>query len=156
MTVLQDPKVNPGFKPRGFLRVHVPLFLTANGEVTHERGMWHDLGEFVTAVAVVGSRRLAGKRSGQVACRGRRTQSCPGELETQIDPRTRHLLWHCPVCEDAGEISGWARTKWDRSKPSSRPAKKKAARVSNRRTLRRKAAKKKTKNGKSAQGADRS
>ena len=151
--MLQDPKVNPGVKPRGFLRVHVPLFLTANGEVTHERGMWHDLGEFVTAVVVVGSRRLAGKRSGQVACRGRRTQACPGDLETELAPGTRHLWWRCPVCGDAGEISGWARTKWDRSKPSART---KAVRASSERTLRRKTAKKKTKNGKSAQGADRS
>ena len=43
-----------------------------------ERGMWHDLGEFVTAVVVVGSRRLAGKRSGQVACARRRTAAVSG------------------------------------------------------------------------------
>jgi hypothetical protein len=107
---------------RGFLRVHVPLFLTAHGEVMRERGMWHDLGAFVTGVVVVGSRRLAGKRSGQVACRAsrRHVQPCPGELETELAPRTRHLWWRCPVCGDAGEISGWAGTKWDRSKPAAR------------------------------------
>jgi hypothetical protein len=122
--------------------------------------MWHDLGEFVTAVVVVGSRRLAGKRSGPVACRAsrRHVQPCPGELETEIEPRTRHLWWRCPVCGDAGEISGWARTKWDRSKPAVRRATvtKKKQWANNKRTLQRKTAKKKTKNGKSAQGADRS
>ena len=66
MTVLQGSKVQPGVERRGFLRVHVPLFLTADGEVLRERGMWHDLGVFVTGVVVVGSRRLAGKRSGQI------------------------------------------------------------------------------------------
>jgi len=120
---------------RGFLRVHVPLFLTGDGEILRERGMWHDLGEFVTAVVVVGSRRLAGKRSGQVACRAsrRHVQPCPGELETEIEPRTRHLWWRCPVCRDAGEISGWTRTQWDRSKPAART---KAVRANNERTTR--------------------
>jgi len=133
--VVKDPKVKLEIRPRGFLRVHLPLFLTAHGEVIHERGMWRDLGEFVSAVVVVGSRRLAGKRSGQVACRAswRHVQPCPGELETQLDPRTRHLLWQCPVCGDAGEISGWARTKWDRSKPAVRT---KAVRANKKRSTR--------------------
>jgi hypothetical protein len=115
------------------LRVHVPLFLTGDGAVLRERGMWHDLGEFVTAVVVLGSRRLAGKRSGPVACRGRRTQSCPGEIETELELRTRHLWWRCPVCGDAGEISGWSRTKWDRSKPAART---KAVRANKKRSTR--------------------
>ena len=120
---------------RGFLRVHVPLFLTGDRAILRERGMWHDLGEFVTAVVVVGSRRLAGKRSGQVACRAsrRHVQPCPGELETEIEPRTRHLWWRCPVCGDAGEISGWAGTKWDRSKPAVRT---KAVRANKKRSTR--------------------
>jgi hypothetical protein len=155
MTVLQDRTIKPGAGRRYLLRTHLPLFLAADGEVLRDRGMWRDLGEFVTAIVVVGSRRLAGKRSGPVACRAsrRHVRPCPGELETELEPRTRHLLWRCPVCGDGGEISGWAETKWDRSKPAARTN---AVRASSERTLRRKAAKKKTKNGKSAQGADRS
>ena len=118
------------------LRTHLPLFLGADGEMTREPGIWRDLGEFVTAIVVVGSRRLAGKRSGQVACRGRRTQFCPGEIETKLESPTRHLLWWCPVCGDSGEISGWAGTKWDRSKPAVRPAKKKAVRANMKRSTR--------------------
>jgi len=120
---------------RGSLRTHLPLFLAADGEVLRERGMWRDLGEFVAAIVVLGSRRLAGKRSGQVACRAsrRHVQPCPGELETELEPRTRHLWWRCPVCGDAGEISGWAGTKWDRSKPAVRT---KAVRANKQRSTR--------------------
>ena len=90
--MLQDQTIKPVAGRRYLLRTHLPLFLAADGEVLRERGMWHDLGEFVTAVVVVGSRRLAGKRSGQIACRAsrRHVQPCPGELETELALGTRH------------------------------------------------------------------
>ena len=119
MTVLQEQTIKPVARRRYLLRTHLPLFLAPDGQVLREPGMWRDLGEFVTAVVVVGSRRLAAKRSGPIACRAsrRHVQPCPGQLETELAPGTRHLLWRCPVCGDGGEISGWAGTKWDRSKP---------------------------------------
>jgi hypothetical protein len=103
--------------------------------MTREPGMWRDLGEFVTAIVVVGSRRLAGKRSGPIACRAsrRHVQPCPGQLETELAIGTRHLLWRCPVCGDGGEISGWAETKWDRSQPAVRT---KALRANKKRSTR--------------------
>jgi hypothetical protein len=110
-----------GSEPRSVMVTHLPMFLSAEGQVSRQPRRLRELAEFLTSVVVTGSRRLGGKRPGKVKCRVvRARRPCPGEIETTLAPVSRRLEWHCAVCGDAGEISGWAGTRWDRSKPARR------------------------------------
>jgi hypothetical protein len=110
-----------GSEPRSVMVTHLPMFLSAEGEVARQPRRLREIAEFLTSVVGTGSRRLGGKRPGKVKRRVvHARQPCPGEIETMLAPVSRRLVWNCAECGDAGESSGWAGTRRDRSKPARR------------------------------------
>ena len=70
---------------------------------------------FMGSIVVESSKRAAGDTHAiDVKCRrrpGRRP--CRGMIHSSVDPGTREIQWHCPVCDDHGLISNWEGSPWD-------------------------------------------
>lgn len=101
---------------RGVLHTYLPLFVDQDGGVLREPAGPRALGNFLASVVAMGTRAAAGKRAGSVACRCRTaTGACPGMIQAVVEAQPSRVEWRCPVCDDSGAITGWERTRWDRS-----------------------------------------
>jgi len=40
-------------------------------------------------------------------------KKCTGKIEIKVAIKEETINWHCPICSEAGKISGWQGTKWD-------------------------------------------
>lgn len=82
------------------------------------------LTEFLGAIARAASVRESGNPSATaVRCRRRPGRKpCKGRIEALRRDIPPEVEWRCPVCEDAGVISGWRGTYWDLSGAPSEPA----------------------------------
>jgi len=40
-------------------------------------------------------------------------KKCTGKIEIKVDTKEETINWQCPICTEAGKISGWQKTKWD-------------------------------------------
>ena len=50
------------------------------------------------------------KKSTDIRCMKKK---CKGKIESKVDTREETINWHCPVCNEAGIISGWQGTRCD-------------------------------------------
>jgi hypothetical protein len=80
--------------------------------------------DFLGEIARAASVRESGNRSA-TAVRCRRSpgrKPCKGRIEVLRQDIPPVVEWQCPVCEDAGVISGWRGTHWDLSGQPSEPS----------------------------------
>ena len=87
-------------------------FLAPNGSIGPKDGPARLLADYLTKVVVAAtSSTQAQSGTTVVQCRKRpNRRSCVGEIETDIDPETKQIIWRCPVCgEEGSTVTGKVR-----------------------------------------------
>jgi hypothetical protein len=87
-------------------------FLDPDGNIAkemHKEGREH--ASFLSLIIDAATKDYSpSKKSTEIRCL---TKKCTGKIEIKVDIKEETINWQCPVCTEAGKISGWQKTKWD-------------------------------------------
>jgi hypothetical protein len=100
---------------RAMLIADLTHFLAPDGSIGPKDGPARGLADYLTKIVIAATASIQ-MQSGTtvVHCRKRPNRRlCSGEIETDIDPETKQIIWWCPVCGEEGSISHWQGSLWD-------------------------------------------